>query len=92
MGKRVTNLTKNTHLFTETEIDDEIVVMRLDTGDIYSMTGTAAAIWRLIDGKRDRAALTSALFDKFDGSKADISVEFDQFIAELKNLGFVADC
>ena len=87
----MTILTKQTNRFTETEIDDEIVVMLLDSGEFYSLTGTAAAIWRLVDGARDQAALTDALSADFDGCGTDISVEVEQFITELKELGLVAN-
>lgn len=86
----MTNLTKQTERFTETEIDDEIVVMRLDTGEFFSLAGTAAAIWRLIDGTRDRAALARTLAADFDCSQADISPDVDEFVTELKELGLIA--
>ena len=54
-------LTKLTDRFTETSIDDEIVIMRLDNGEFFALSGTAAAAWRLIDGQRDRLALVDAL-------------------------------
>ena len=87
----MTNLTKRTDRFTQAEIDDEIVVMLLDTGEFYSLTGTASAIWRLIDGTHDQAAMIDALLADFDGCETDISVEVDQFITKLKELGLVAD-
>ena len=87
----MTILTKQTNRFTETEIDDEIVVMLVESGEFYSLTGTAAAIWRLVDGARDQAALTDALSADFDGCVTDISVEVEQFITELKELGLVAN-
>ena len=85
----MTILTKQAGRFTETEIDDEIVVMRLDTGEFYSLAGTAAATWRLIDGTRDQAALVKALAADFDGGEADIALDVDELITQLKELGLI---
>ena len=37
------NLTKQANRFTETDIDEEIIVMRLDNGEFFSLSGTGAA-------------------------------------------------
>ena len=87
----MTYLCKLTDRLTEAEIDDEIVVMRTDTGEFYSLTGTAAAIWRLIDGTRDRAAVSDALSQEYNGAEASLFREVDDFITELKELGLVTD-
>ena len=86
----MTILAKQSDRFTETDIDDEIVVMRLDTGEFFSLAGTGAAAWRLIDGTRDRSALITALATEFDGVEAEIAADIDEFLAQLKDLGLVA--
>lgn len=86
----MTAIAKQTNRFTETDIDDEIVVMRLDTGEFFSLAGTGAAAWRLIDGTRDRAALITALAEEFDGVEGEIAADVDDFLAQLKELGLVA--
>jgi PqqD family protein of HPr-rel-A system len=76
--------------FTETAIDDEIVVMRLDSGDFFSLAGTAAAIWHLIDGTRDRAALLAALAARYGADEAEMAADLDEFLVQLKEQGLVA--
>lgn len=83
-------LTKQDGRFSETDIDDEIVVMCLDNGEFFSLEGTAAATWRLIDGTRDRAALVSALTGDFAGEEAEIAADVDEFLTRLKELGLIA--
>ena len=83
--------TKQLGRFTETEIDDEIVVMRLDSGEFFSLTGTAAATWRLIDGTRNLDALIKALTAEFGGNAGEIAADVDQFLVRLKELGLVRD-
>lgn len=83
-------LTKRADRFTEADIDEEIVVMRLDNGEFFSLAGTSAAIWRLIDGHRDRAAIISALGDEFEGDETVIAADVDAFLAELRETGLIA--
>ena len=41
--------------FSETRVDDEVVVMHLGTGDFFSLKDSAKAIWEQIDGERSRS-------------------------------------
>ena len=75
----------------QADIDDEIVVMRLDTGEFYSLTGTGASIWRLIDGSRDRDSLVGALAAQFEADKAEITADVDDFLRQLKESGLLAN-
>ena len=77
--------------FTEAAIDDEIVVMRVDSGAFFSLTGTAATTWRLIDGNRNRDALLAALADEYSTDEAAIAADVDDFLAQLKETGLLAD-
>ena len=86
----MTAVTKQTGQFTETEIDDEIVVMHLGTGEFFSLTESAAATWRLIDGTRDRAGLLNELSGRFDGQEAEIASDLDDFLHELNEKGLIA--
>lgn len=86
----MTAVTKQFDRFTETAIDDEIVVMRLDSGDFFSLAGTAAATWRLIDGTRDRAALIAALAADYGSDESEIAADVDEFLAQLERQGLVA--
>ena len=86
----MTAVTKRTGQFTETEIDDEIVVMHLGTGEFFSLTGSAAATWRLIDGTRDRSGLVAALSAKFDGQETEIASDVDEFLDKLLSMDLIA--
>lgn len=83
-------LVKQTTSFSETAIDDEVVLLNLDDGTFFSLTGTAAAIWSLIDGTRDRAAILALLASTYDEAPETIGPELDAFLAQLMAAGFVA--
>ena len=89
MDKPMKPLTKAQDRFSETAIDDEIVVMSLDSGDFFSLSGTARAIWLLIDGSRDRAALLAALANQFGVAPDAIAGEVDHFLAQLVHANLV---
>jgi hypothetical protein len=82
-------LVKVAGAFSETAIDQEIVVMSLGTGDFFSLTGSAAAIWRLIDGTRDCTALISAVADEFAADQATLAADVEPFLAQLIAAGLV---
>lgn len=84
-------LAKRSDRFTETDIDEEIVVMRLDNGEFFSLAGTAAVTWRLIDGTRDRGALLAALADDYDVGEASIESDVDEFLQQLKDGGLIVE-
>ncbi len=84
-------LAKAAARFSETTIDTETVVMDLDSGDFFSLTGTARAIWEMIDGTRNRAALIAALASEFAQAPGDIAADVDAFLAQLLAAGFVGE-
>ena len=87
----MTILSKQTGRFSETDIDNEIVVMRLDNGEFFSLSGTSAAIWRLIDGSRDRRALVAALTADYDAEESEIAADVDALLVQLRDTGLLAD-
>lgn len=75
---------KNPARFVETVIDDEVVVMQLDSGDFFSLSGSARAIWEAIDGTRDEAAICASLAGQFcDADRADLATDVAGFVARL---------
>lgn len=82
-------LAKATGRFSETAIDDEVVVMSLESGDFFSLTGTARAIWTLIDGTRSRAALLTELAAQFDLEETALAGDLDAFLAQLGAAGLL---
>ena len=76
--------------FAETRIEDETVVMSLDSGDFFSLTGTAQSIWRLLDGTRDRAAILAELAAAYGAPEAEMESDLDAFLGELLAPGVLA--
>ncbi|GAC1612429.1 MAG: hypothetical protein NVS3B27_03870 [Novosphingobium sp.] len=77
-------LVKCADRFVETEIDGETVIMELQSGDFFSLSGSALSIWQLIDGTRDRPSLVAAVAAEYQVAEAELAGEIDAFVADLK--------
>ena len=82
-------LTKRPDAFTETAIDDEVVVMHLASGEFFSLTGSSAAIWRLIDGTRGAEAIVAELAAAYGEEPGRIADDLAAFVAQLQAAGLV---
>jgi pyrroloquinoline quinone biosynthesis protein D len=76
--------------YSETEIDGEIVVMNLESGEFFSLTGTAREIWLLLDGTRDRSGLIAALAADYGTDDKAVAADVDAFLTELLATGLLA--
>lgn len=83
-------LTKAAGRFSETVIDNEVVVMSLDTGDFFSLTGTARDIWDLIDGTRDAEEIVTTLAERYAMPRQSIAAELRAFVDQLTSAGLLA--
>jgi hypothetical protein len=75
--------------FVETEIDDEVVLMDLESADFFSLTGPAFDVWQLVDGTRDKAAIVSTLAAEYGETPEAIAPDVDAFLAEMVGAGFL---
>lgn len=82
-------LRKITDRFAETEIDDEVVLMDIDSGKFFALKGTGLAIWQRIDGTTDAAAITRTLTDEYAVDPAICAAEVDRFVEQMAGAGFV---
>ena len=85
----MTTLRKITANFVETEIDDEILLVDLDGGELFSLSGTAREIWRLIDGKRSEADIVSAMSETHHAATDRISEDVALFLGKLQKASLV---
>ena len=81
---------KRTENYAETKVDDEILLVDLDGGELFSLSGTAAAIWELIDGTRDETAILSQLAQSYAIEAKAVQEEIEQFVAELERAALIA--
>ena len=75
--------------YVETEIDDEVVVLRISDGDIFSLVGTSREVWKCIDGQKSADAIAAELSERHGAPADTVANDVAGFIAELKDAGFV---
>lgn len=75
--------------FAETCIDDEIVLMNVDTGRFHALKATGRDIWALIDDARDAAAISAQLQRRYKVSPTECDAEVLRFIGDLRTAGFL---
>ena len=75
--------------FSETRIDDEVVVMALASGEFFSLRETAREVWEAIDGERTRDEIVAVLAAVHGVEPAAITDDVDIFLAELHGAGLV---
>jgi hypothetical protein len=75
--------------FAETRIDDEVVLMNIDSGAFHAVRGPAMAIWDAIDGHQSTRDIVTQLTARFDVGTEQCTAEVDSFMASMAKAGFV---
>ncbi len=83
-------LTKLVDRYSETTVDDEVVVMALASGDFFSLKDSAKDIWEHIDGTRSREALIADLAQDYGIAAEEIAGDVDDFLGRLYDAGLLA--
>lgn len=83
-------LIKLTDRYIETSIDDEVVLMDLDSGNFFSLTATAATIWSMIDDARDSDAIIACACAEYGCDAAEIAGDVADFLQQMTEAGFIA--
>ena len=82
-------ITKKPGKFVETEIDDEVVLMDLESGNFFSLAGTSLAVWKAIDGACTEAQIVSRLAGDYAADADLVAADVAEFLAELRNAGLI---
>ena len=64
-------------------VNDEIVLVHLDTNRIYSLNGTAAHFWELIAAGSGRGEAEARMAETFDVEPAELAREVDSCVKQL---------
>ena len=80
---------KRSENFVETRIDDEILLVDLDGGELLSLSGTGCELWALIDGSRNEADIARALADRYDAEPSIVEDDVGLCLADLEAAGLV---
>ncbi|WP_028970442.1 PqqD family protein [Sphingomonas sp. URHD0057] len=84
-------VTKRFERFTEADKGEEVFLVDNHNGEVFSLPQTAASIWLLIDGQRDRASLVAAIARKHGVAETEIRADVDEFLTDLLELGLIGE-
>jgi len=82
-------ITKKPGKFVETEIDDEVVLMDLESGNFFSLAGTSLAVWKAIDGACTEVQIVSRLAGDYAADADLVAADVAEFLAELRSAGLI---
>jgi hypothetical protein len=78
----MTDFIINPKVVSET-VQGEAILIHLETGSYYSLTGAGAEIWGLIAARRSAAEITGELADRHGRPSAEVGTAVDDLLAEL---------
>jgi hypothetical protein len=70
---------------TVRKIDDEIIILSEAKEEIHNLTGTAAYLWNLIDGKNNREDMLNRLCGEYDVPRETALRDLEEFLSECEN-------
>lgn len=70
-------------------VENETVLLHLDSGVYYKLNEVGRAVWDLLDGERDVAALVAAIMKDYDVSAETLTADLQQLFTELEREGLV---
>lgn len=74
----------NTPHVSAEKIDDEVMIVSLDKGDYYSLTGVAAEVWQMIADGLSENAMRERIRAAYRGDPAEMQTSLASFIDELQ--------
>jgi hypothetical protein len=70
-------------------IDGEVIVIDLSSGNYYSLKGSGADVWQLIEGTASGSQIVSTLESHY-GTNGEIEAAVSSFLAQLEQEGLTA--
>ena len=64
-------------------IDDEVIVVNMDTGTYYGLREVGAEIWALLGRNTSTDAIVDALVRRYSGARDAVAAAVQRFLAEL---------
>lgn len=84
-----TTIYKTSEVSVETELDGEIALMNIDSGEFFALKDTGLAIWRRIDGMADQLSIVQALCAEYDVEPATCMEQVKRFCQNLLDAGLI---
>ena len=70
-------------------VEDEIVLVNLETNRIFALNSTGARLWELLADGLSRPEICAKLTEEYGIAQAEIDVEFERLLGELNGESLV---
>ena len=81
-------ITRNEDIFTG-QIDDELVMVSINSGSYFVLNSTALRIWELLESPNSIAGICDILIKEFEIDPLELQTEVIKFVETLKEKGIV---
>ena len=71
------------------ELDGEIVLLDVNSGDYYSLNEVGSTIWGLISEKKALSEILEVLCHEFDADASVLKSDLEAFVRQLDEAGFL---
>lgn len=80
---------KCTGNFVATQVDDEILIVDLDGGELFSLSGTARAVWEAIDGTRSEEEIARQMAALYQGDPHAIACDVAALLSDFEDAALI---
>ena len=80
---------KLTANFVATEVDDEVLIVDLEGGMLFSLEGAARTVWQAIDGQMSEAEIAEQMARTHVGPAREIASDVRELLQELEDAALV---
>lgn len=80
---------KCTGNFVATKVDDEILIVDLEGGELFSLTGTAKAVRQAINGQRSEEEIARQMAQLYDADPKVISGDVAGLLSQFEDAALI---
>lgn len=73
-------------------LDDKLLMMSVEQGMYYGLSGVAPRIWELLEAPTTEAAVVAALLAEFEVEPDVCATQVNAFLTGLRERGLLVDC
>ena len=71
------------------DLNDEAVLLNVDTGVYFGLDALGSRIWKLIEHQRDEEEIVATLLEEYDVDRPRLEADLELFLGELQRHGLV---
>lgn len=71
-------------------LDDETVLLNLQTEEYYSLDDVGSRIWQMVDGHHTVAQIVEAIVAEYSADPAQVTTDVSDLLDELSHEGLIA--